>query len=53
LAPPGLGQRRQRRFAVAHDGEIDLLVTPEVLIIGFYEKVAGAERDQFGALSDG
>jgi len=45
-----LGERRQRRLAVAGNREVDILVAPEVLIVRLLEQVAGAERDGLGAL---
>src|SRR5690349_8720910 len=41
------GQRRQRRLAVAGDGEIDILPAAEILIIGLEVEIAHAERDDF------
>ena len=43
------GERRQRRFGVAGDIEIDILPAAEILIIGLQIKVARAERDELGA----
>ncbi len=44
------GERRQRRLAVAGDGEVEILVAREVLIVGLEVEIAGPERDDLGTL---
>src|SRR5262249_9503269 len=39
------GQRRQARFAVARDREVNFVETPEVLVIGLHVEIAAAQRD--------